>query len=90
MVNKDNHPWFNSRAFYFLTDKGEINNHTIYVEILALTENGEEVKFLQSITVEHIELALVDKTIIFDEMVNKFFDFVEQKYGPVNVIRRNK
>lgn len=87
MVNEDNDLRFNSRAFYFLTDKGEIKNNIIYVEFLAHTDNSEEVKVLQSITVEQLELALVDKTLIFSEMVNKFFYFVKQKYGDVTTWR---
>lgn len=86
MVNKDAAPRFNSRAFYFLTDKGEIKNNIIYVEFLARTDK-EEVKVLQLITVEQLELALVDKTLIFSEMVNKFFYFVKQKYGDVTTWR---
>lgn len=87
MVNKDNDPRFNSRAFYFVTDKGEIKNNTIYVEFLALTDKDEEVKILQSITVEQLELAKVSKNLIFSEMVNKFFYFVKQKYGDVTIFR---
>ena len=89
MVNKDNDPRFNSRAFYNLTEKGEIKNHIIYVEFLALINDGEEIKLLQAITVEQIELARVDKTLIFGEMINKFFYFVEQKYGDVTTTRSN-
>ena len=89
MVNKDNDPRFNSRAFYYITDKGEIKNNTIYIEFLALTDNGEEIKILQSITVEQIELARFDKNLIFSEMVNKFFYFVEQQYGDITVSRSN-
>ena len=88
MVDKDNDPRFNSRAFYKLTEKGEIKNHTIYVEFSALINNGVEIKLHQAITVEQIELALVDKTLIFREMVNKFFYFVKQKYGDVTATRR--
>lgn len=90
MVNKDNDPRFNSRAFYFITDKGEIRNHIIYVEFSALINNGEGVKLLQTITVEQLSLALVDKNLIFSEMVNKFFYFVEQKYGDVTTVRSEK
>lgn len=97
MVNKDNDPRFNSRAFYKLTEKGEIKNHIIYVEFSALINRvefsaliniDEEVNLLQVITVEQIELALVDKTLIFREMVNKFFDFVKWKYGDVITTRK--
>ena len=90
MVNKDNDPRFNSKAFYELTEKGEVKNHIIYVEFSALINNGKEIKLLQSISVEQIELALVDKTLIFHEMVNKFFYFVKQEYGDVTTIRKIK
>lgn len=87
MVNKDNDPRFNSKEFYELTEKGEVKNHVIYVEFSALINNGEEIKLLQSINVEQIELALVDKTLIFHEMVNKFFYFLKQEYGDVTTKR---
>ena len=89
MVNKDNDPRLNSRAYYFLTDKGEIENNIIYVEFSGLMENGKEIKFKELITVEQIELALVDKTLIFNEMVNKCFYLMKQKYGDITVCRCN-
>lgn len=90
MVNEDDNLRFNSRAFYELTEKGEIKNHIIYVELSTLINNGGEIKLHQSITVEQIELALVDNTLIFREMVNKFFHYVKWKYGDVTTTRRDK